>query len=345
VAAECFRFWWSDRPREGLRPERPLAGSVPDNQFLRRRHVKRLIVTVGYIGRPQFDYDCPVDRHQIESMLVARGDDVVMTHWDDLDTDLRTRLGWDVRRQAWRPVHLTAADALMILEAPAPGSPFADFDRADAAMRRILALGIPCVNSPRTFLEYPDKRYLVERTDLPFPRSILVGPDQDLAEILPGFGDTLIVKPLIGAGGDGVVRVHNDPDSVRAALCPHGPTILQEFLPQIADGEKSLYFFAKAYRYALLKRPRPGEFRSNEEFAEHTRYEPTAEEITLATDAVERFGSPSLIERIDLCGDRIIEMTIECPGLKIKACGVHHEVGHWTYEAIDMAIAAGESGR
>ena len=306
--------------------------------------MKRLIVTVGYIDRPVFAYDCPVDRHQIESMLAARGDDIVMTHWDDLDANLATAQGRDVRRDVWRPVALTDADALMILEAPAPGSPFADFHRADAAMRRILALGIPCVNSPRTFLEYPDKRYLVERTDLPFPRSVLVEPADDLSGALARFGETLIVKPLIGAGGDGVARVPNDPAAVRAALCRTGPSILQEFLPEIAAGEKSLYFLAKRFRYALLKRPRAGEFRSNEEFAEHSRYEPTPAEIGLAADAVERFGSPSLIERVDLCGDRIIEMTIECPGLKISACGVHREIGPWTYEALDRAIDSAHTG-
>ncbi len=306
--------------------------------------MNRLIVTVGYIGRPVFAYDCPVDQDQIESMLAARGDDIVMTHWDDLDAELHATVGWDVRRGQWRPVRLTDADALLILEAPAPGSPFADFGRADAALRRILALGIPAVNSPRTFLDYPDKRYLVERTDLPFPRSVLVGPGDDLAAALAGFGATVIVKPLVGAGGDGVARVPADPAAVRSALAPHGPSILQEFLPEIAAGERSLYFFAKTYRYALLKRPQPGEFRSNEEFAEHTRHEPTAAERALAEDAVARFGSPSLIERVDLCGDRIIEMTIECPGLKISACDVHREVGHWTYDALDMAIATARPG-
>lgn len=301
--------------------------------------MQRLIVTVGTIGRPEFAYDCPVDRHQIESMLAARGDRIVMTHWDDLDEALHTPLGWDVRRATWRPVTLTAADALLILEAPPPGSPFADFERAEASMRRILAHGIPAVNSPRTFLEYPDKRYLVDRTDLPFPRSVLVTAEGDLETALATFGDTVVVKPLLGAGGKGVVRVANDPQAVRAALAPDGPSIIQEFLPAIAAGEKSLYFFAKRYRYALLKRPRPGDFRSNEEFAEHSRYEPTAAEIGLAEDAIARFDSPSLIERVDLCGDRIIEMTIECPGLKISACGVHSEVGSWTYEALDRAIA------
>jgi hypothetical protein len=301
--------------------------------------MKRLIGCVGYIGRPEFAYDCPVDRHQIESLLAARGDDVVMTHWDDLDEEGRTTRGYDVRHAVWRPFRLADADALLILEAPAPGSPFADFDRADALMRWILRRGIPAVNSPRTFLDYPDKRYLVERSDLPFPASRLVDSGGDLAAALAGLGDPVVLKPLIGAGGDGVVRLPATVEALRGALVPGRQYVLQEFVPAIAAGERSLYFFAKRYRYALLKLPRPGEFRSNEEYAEHSRYEPTAAEIALAEDAIARFGSPSLIERVDLCGDRILEMTIECPGLKISACRVHREVGHWTYEAIDRAIA------
>lgn len=72
--------------------------------------MKRLIVTVGYIERPVFAYDCPVDRHQVESMIAARGDDIVMTHWDDLDANLATTQGRDVRRDVWRPVALPDAD-------------------------------------------------------------------------------------------------------------------------------------------------------------------------------------------------------------------------------------------
>jgi hypothetical protein len=70
------------------------------------------------------------------------------------------------------------------------------------------------------------------------------------------------------------------------------------------------------------------------------RHHPTEDELALARDAVARFGSPSLIERVDLCGGKIIEMTIECPALQVSTCGVEREVGGWTYEAVDMAIAA-----
>ena len=294
---------------------------------------------LGYVGRPEFAFDCPVDEDQITSMLAARDDRIVMAHWDDLDAHALTSRAWDVRRGEWVTWDYGRSDALLILEAPAPGSKNADFGHADAAMREILRRGIPAVNSMRTFLEYPDKRYLVDRPDLPFPKTALVTTDSELEPPLAGLPDEVVLKPLIGAGGKGVVRLPRDAEAVRAAMEPGREYLLQPFLPEIMDGERCLYFLAKRFRYALVKRPKPGEFRTNEGMAIYERYEPTAEELALAEDTVRRFASPSLIERVDLCGRHVLEMTIECPGLKIKRCGVEREIGPWTYEALDMAIA------
>lgn len=299
----------------------------------------RLIGTIGYIGRPEFAYDCPPDRSQIESMLAARDDRIVMAHWDDLDAETLVTRAWDLRAEQWVTEDFSRCAAFLILEAPIPGSPNADFDHADTAMREILRRGIPAVNSVRTFLEYPDKRYLVDRPDMPFPRTTLITTETELGPILADLPDTVVLKPLIGCSGKGVVRLPRDEATVRAALEPGREYLLQPFLPEILEGERSLYFFAKKYRYATIKRPKPGEFRGNEEFAVSERYDPTPDELAFAEDALHRFGSPSLIERVDICGRHVLEMTIECPGLKIRKCGVEREVGPWTYEAIDMAIA------
>jgi hypothetical protein len=301
--------------------------------------MSRLIGTIGYIGRPDFAYDCPPDRSQIESMLAARGDRIVMTHWDDLDAESLVTRAWDLRAEAWVTEDYSRCDAFLILEAPIPGSHNADFAHADAAMREILRRGIPAVNSVRTFLEYPDKRYLVERPDMPFPETFLVTTDSNLGPILSGLPDTVVMKPIIGCSGKGVIRLPRDETLVRAAMEPDREYLLQPFLSEILEGERSLYFFAKKYRYATIKRPKPGEFRGNEEFAVSERYDPSAEELAFAEDALARFASPSLIERVDICGRHVLEMTIECPGLKIRKCNVEQEVGPWTYEAIDMAIA------
>ncbi len=45
--------------------------------------------------------------------------------------------------------------------------------------------------------------------------------------------------------------------------------VVQEFLPEIAEGELSLVYFDGVFSHALRKRPPPGEFRSN------SRYRPT----------------------------------------------------------------------
>ena len=301
--------------------------------------MSRLIGTLGYIGRPEFAYDCPPDRSQIESMLAARDDRILMAHWDDLDAESLVTQAWDIRTERWGTEDFSQCAAFLILEAPIPGSKNADFVHVEAAMREILRRGIPAVNSVRTFLEYPDKRYLVDRPDMPFPRTALVTTTTDLQPILADLPDTVVLKPIIGCSGKGVVRLPRDEVAVRNAMEPGREYLLQPFLPEILEGERSLYFFAKRYRYATIKRPKPGEFRGNEEFAVSDRYEPTPDELAFAEDALARFGSPSLIERVDMCGRHILEMTIECPGLKIRKCGVEQEVGPWTFEAIDMAIA------
>ena len=301
--------------------------------------MSRLIGTLGYIGRPEFAYDCPPDRSQIESMLAARDDRILMAHWDDLDAESLVTQAWDIRTERWVTEDFSQCAAFLILEAPIPGSKNADFVHVEAAMREILRRGIPAVNSVRTFLEYPDKRYLVDRPDIPFPRTALVTTTTDLQPILADLPDTVVLKPIIGCSGKGVVRLPRDEVAVRNAMEPGREYLLQPFLPEILEGERSLYFFAKRYRYATIKRPKPGEFRGNEEFAVSDRYEPTPDELAFAEDALARFGSPSLIERVDMCGRHILEMTIECPGLKIRKCGVEQEVGPWTFEAIDMAIA------
>ena len=300
--------------------------------------MSRLIGTLGYIGRPEFAYDCPPDRSQIESMLAARDDRILMAHWDDLDAESLVTQAWDIRTERWVTEDFSQCAAFLILEAPIPGSKNADFVHVEAAMREILRRGIPAVNSVRTFLEYPDKRYLVDRPDIPFPRTALVTTTTDLQPILADLPDTVVLKPIIGCSGKGVVRLPRDEVAVRNAMEPGREYLLQPFLPEILEGERSLYFFAKRYRYATIKRPKPGEFRGNEEFAVSDRYEPTPDELAFAEDALARFGSPSLIERVDMCGRHILEMTIECPGLKIRKCGVEQEVGPWTFEAIDMAI-------
>jgi glutathione synthase/RimK-type ligase-like ATP-grasp enzyme len=169
---------------------------------------------------------------------------------------------------------------------------------------------------------------------------VLLTDSSDIPALLAGFGETVIIKPIVGFSGLGVLKLPNSVDRVREALEPGQEYLLQEYLPEIADGERCLFFFAKKFRYAIVKRLHAGEYIANADHAEFEAYKPTAAELALACDAVERFGSSSLIERIDIVGSKVLEMTIDSPGLAIHIAGVEREVGHWTYEAIDLSIDA-----
>jgi glutathione synthase/RimK-type ligase-like ATP-grasp enzyme len=95
-----------------------------------------------------------------------------------------------------------------------------------------------------------------------------------IAGVLDGEGwDRAVVKPATGASGHSVELLQRATlHSQVAALSDESRSsgvVVQEFLPEIAEGELSLVYFDSVFSHALRKRPPPGEFRSN------SRYKPT----------------------------------------------------------------------
>jgi glutathione synthase/RimK-type ligase-like ATP-grasp enzyme len=79
-----------------------------------------------------------------------------------------------------------------------------------------------------------------------------------------------VVKPLTGASGYSVELVTREGIArsiSRLAAEPRaGGVLVQEFLPEIADGELSLIYFDGVFSHAVHKRPPQGEFRVNSRF-------------------------------------------------------------------------------
>jgi glutathione synthase/RimK-type ligase-like ATP-grasp enzyme len=79
-----------------------------------------------------------------------------------------------------------------------------------------------------------------------------------------------VIKPLFGASGFGVERV--SPGNEAAALQRAGArkrlgrVLVQEFVPEIRDGELAGVFFDGAFSHGLRRRPAPGEFRINSQY-------------------------------------------------------------------------------
>ncbi len=100
-----------------------------------------------------------------------------------------------------------------------------------------------------------------------------------------------VVKPASGASGHSVELLRRATLTAQiAGLADEARlsgVVVQEFLPEIAEGELSLVYFDGVFSHAIRKRPPPGEFRSN------SRYNPTRTAET-PPPAVTRQGAACL---------------------------------------------------
>jgi glutathione synthase/RimK-type ligase-like ATP-grasp enzyme len=115
----------------------------------------------------------------------------------------------------------------------------------------------------------------LETAGIRVPRSHIVACDAAVIEkVFAEEGwDRAVVKPATGASGHSVELLQRATLAGQVAnLSPEARAsgvVVQEFLPEIAEGELSLVYFDGAFSHAIRKRPPPGEFRSN------SRYGPT----------------------------------------------------------------------
>lgn len=108
--------------------------------------------------------------------------------------------------------NLTEVDALIIRTMP-PGSLEQVVYRMDA-LARIEAAGVVVLNPPKS-IECAVDKYLttsrLEAADLPVPATVVCENSEAALEAFDELGGDVVVKPLFGAEGRGIVRV-SDPD-------------------------------------------------------------------------------------------------------------------------------------
>jgi hypothetical protein len=268
------------------------------------------ITCIGYLKRPFSFYD--IDDEVLAKGLQARGHDVSLCDWNDITPTLRATRRYDTSGKECLSLPLARADALLFLESPYRGSPWASRESVYALLRTIAQEGIPSVNPVSSFFEHPDKRYCLSlQGKLPLPKTFLA--TEPLEEKLAVLGDKIILKPIDGGGGYGVELLDNDLAKVRAKLS--GEQLLQEFILDITQGERSLFFFDKQFTYAIIKRPRPGEYKTNEVHCERIEeYLPTSREIAIGEKAVRAMATTAQVQRVDMTPTTIMEITQDCPG-------------------------------
>jgi glutathione synthase len=174
------------------------------------------------------------------------------------------------------------------------------------------------VNNPAEVRNAPEKLFVTEFPGVQPPT--LVTAD---AEAVRGFRDRhgdMVLKPLYGGGGSGVVRLRPDDPNLDALLELHAmigrePVVAQKFIPAVAFGDKRILLIDGEPVGAINRVPAKDQVRSN--LARGGR----AEAVELTARDLELCAAigPALKARgllfvgIDVIGDYMTEINVTSP--------------------------------
>jgi glutathione synthase len=144
-------------------------------------------------------------------------------------------------------------------------------DMAYVFATHLLGLADPAVtlvvNAPRGLREANEKLYALNFPDL-IPESLVASERSRLRGFLDAMGGEMIVKPLDGCGGAGVLLVRRDDRNLNALLelsTQDGTRLVmaQRYLPAARQGDKRLIVLDGEPLGAVLRIPRDDEHRGN----------------------------------------------------------------------------------
>ena len=163
-----------------------------------------------------------------------------------------------------RTVPLTWFDVVFMRKDP-------PFDLAYFFATHLLGLVDPrvtlVVNDPRGLREANEKLYALNFPSV-IPESLVTADATRLKAFMDALGGEMIVKPLDGCGGAGVLHVHRADRNLNALLelsTVEGTRLVmaQRYLPAARDGDKRLIVLDGEPLGAILRVPREDEHRGN----------------------------------------------------------------------------------
>jgi ribosomal protein S6--L-glutamate ligase len=225
-----------------------------------------------------------------------------------------------------RGVDLAAADGVLVRMMP-PGSLEQVVFRMDA-LHTLVAAGIPVLNPPRAVEAAVDKYLtlaLLDRAGIPVPPTWVGESAIEALEAFKWLGGDVVVKPLFGSEGRGLMRV-SDPEIAWRTLHTlerlHAVLYLQRVVRH--PGHDYRVFVLRGSVLGVMRRhARPSEWRTNVSLggkAEHCRLDPEAER--LAVVAARSIGAELAgIDLItDLDQDRLVVLEVNAvPGWRAFA--------------------------
>ena len=123
------------------------------------------------------------------------------------------------------------------------------------------------VNRPRGILLGNEKFLALRFADL-MPPTIVTHEIGRLREFLERVGGKMVLKPLAGFGGEGVVVVdkdHTNREALLSLMTDNGKSavLAQKYLPVTSEGDKRIILLSGEPMGAVLRMPRPGDHRAN----------------------------------------------------------------------------------
>ena len=174
------------------------------------------------------------------------------------------------------------------------------------------------VNDPAHVRNAPEKIFVTEFPDL-MPPTLITRDETEIRAFREEYKD-IVVKPLYGHGGAAVFRLRPDDANFGSlydmfATTFREPWVIQQFRPEVTDGDKRIILVDGEFAGALNRVPAPDDLRSNMVRggkAETTMISDREREIC------ERIG-PALRERglllvgIDVIGGYLTEINVTAP--------------------------------
>jgi glutathione synthase/RimK-type ligase-like ATP-grasp enzyme len=178
-----------------------------------------------------------------------------------------------------------------------------------ATLQQIDDSGAPLFNSLDMIRWNVEKTYLRDLEDRGVPVVPTIWFDRlhsgQLRAVLREL-DEAVVKPVLGAGAIGAFRLNHNPHAEQLAAVEtyfaDAKAMVQPFVPSVtSEGEFSLFYFNGRYSHAILKTPKPDDFRVQEEHGAAIRAIDADEMLRRAGDvALNALGECPLYARADL---------------------------------------------
>ncbi len=126
--------------------------------------------------------------------------------------------------------------------------------------------GVLVLNKPSSLRAWNEKLGALRFSELMAP-TLVASKVNELKKFSEQHGE-VVLKPLGGKGGQGVVRVASDSPGIEALFelvtsQETLPVMMQKFLPQVSEGDKRILLIDGEPLGAINRRPKVGDFRSN----------------------------------------------------------------------------------